>query len=301
MTFSFDWSGYTDVPPGMNLIFYPIQDANTTDQDYIGSPFTAQLQYDGGELSLPIGRYNVAIYNDYTYSIQFRNMDRFETAEGYLADSETQWLASRTRSRANRNSVSRAPVSRNVEEPDIFYVTQLRDFSVTGRDYGQTIDVRPDLATLTVDFHIKVTGINNLSQADGAIYGIANSVILSTGTSPDETPANHLFPFEIRGNELYARINVFLLKNKLTSTYELELAFLLRDNTISMGKYKFDITDQIREALEGNNGKIPPVGLEGETVIEVQIEEITIEDVETSGGFDASVDQWGEEVDINLK
>lgn len=283
LQFLFDWNGYNDIPPGMNLIFYPIHDNNSTEDDYTGVPITAQLQYDGGEVSLPAGRYNVAIYNDYTYSILYRNMEQFHTAEGYLEEYNRQPLASRS-----------AP-SRNVAEPDIFYVAQLNELTVTAKDNNRTITIYPELATLTLFVHVEAQGIVNISMADGGIYGVAGSVMLSTGTSPDEAPANRLFPLDIKTEELYTKTKVFLLKNKLSCTYMLELAFLLRNNTISMGKYKYDITEQIRKPLEENNGRIPPEG------IHIWIRDIVIEDVGASGGFDAVVDQWGEEINIELQ
>lgn len=55
------------------------------------------------------------------------------------------------------------------------------------------------------------------------------------------------------------------------------------------------ITEQIRKPLEENNGRIPPEG------IHIWIRDIVIEDVGASGGFDAVVDQWGEEINIELQ
>lgn len=284
LRFLFDWNGYHEIPPGMNLIFYPIQDGNTTKEDYTGAPIRAQLQYDGGEVSLPVGRYNVAIYNDYTYSILYRNMEQFHTAEGYLDEYNRQPLA------------SRSGESRNVAEPDIFYVTQLPNLSVTAQDNNRTITVYPELMTLTVFVHVLAQGIENISMADGGIYGVAGSVMLSTGTSPDETSTNRLFPMNVQPTELSTQTNVFLLKNKLSCNYTLELAFLLRNNTVSTGKYKYDVTEQIRQPLQDNNGRIPPEG------IHIWIRDIVIEDVGASGGgFDAVVDRWGEEVNIELQ
>lgn len=284
LQFLFNWNGYEHIPPGMNLLFYPIQDSNSKKEDYTGAPIKAQLQYDGGEVSLPAGRYNVAIYNDYTYSILYRNMEQFHTAEGYLDEYNRQPLASRSTS------------SRNVTEPDIFYVTQLNELSITAQDNNRTITVYPELVTLTLFIHVEAQGIENISMVDGGIYGVAGSVMLSTGTSPNDTYSNRLFPLNIQTKELSAKTNVFLLKNKLSCLYTLELAFLLRNNTVSIGKYKYDITEQIRKPLQENGGKIPPEG------IHVWIRDIVIEDVgESGGGFDAVVDQWGEEVNIELQ
>ena len=62
-----------------------------------------------------------------------------------------------------------------------------------------------------------------------------------------------------------------------------------------MGKFKYDVTSQIVEALNLNDGNIPPEG------IYVYVDGIEIDEVSTSGGFDASIDGWGDEININLE
>lgn len=282
--FLFDWDGYKEIPPGMNLIFYPIIDEKSSESDYMGAAIEYQLQYDGGDVSLPVGRYNVLIYNDYTYNIRYKGMDGFSTAEGYLDDYDLQPLASRVIG------------SHNVTEPDLFYVTQLKDLVVTSQDEDRVIVVLPKLKTLILYIHVAVKGVHNVSMVDGGISGIAGSIMLATGTSPDESPVNCLFPMTITEEGFYTERRVFLLSSSLTASYILELAFLLRDNSISMGKYKYDISDQIIMALQDNGGEIPPEG------IHIYVDNVVVEDVNASGGgFDATVDTWGDEVNIELK
>lgn len=275
----FDWEGYTDIPPGMNLVFYPSEDYGEGENGASG-PILQQLQYDGGKVSLPVGKYDVAIYNDYTYNIQYRGMDHFLTAEAYLNGYDRLPL-----SRTN-NSV------RSYAEPDIFYVSQIRQLEVTGHE--QTIVVRPELKTLKLFVHIGVDGVQYVSQADGSITGAASNVILSTGMTSDETASKRIFGFSISNKELYGETKMFLCNNPLTEKYELELAFLLRNNTVSVGKFKYDVSSQITPRLRENNSKVPPEG------IHIYIEGVKVDEV-SGDGFDAVVDSWGNEVDIELK
>lgn len=273
----FDWDGYIDIPPGMNLMFYPLTD---TDDDVEARPILQQLQYDGGKVSLPIGKYDVLVYNDYTYNILYRGMDNFMTAEAYLNGYD-------------RLPLSRTNVSvRSFTEPDIFYVAQIRGLEVNGCE--QKVIVRPELKTLKLFVHVGVDGMQYVSQADGSITGAASNVMLSTGLTSDIVAGKRVFGFSINKEELYGETKMFLCNAPLTERYELELAFLLRNNSVSVGKFKYDVSSQIIDQLHKNNGKLPPEG------IHIYIGDVQVDKV-SGDGFDAVVDSWGNEVDIELK
>ena len=46
LTVNFDWEGYIDIPPGMNLYFYPIVDSDSKDYDYSGNPIPIGMRLD---------------------------------------------------------------------------------------------------------------------------------------------------------------------------------------------------------------------------------------------------------------
>lgn len=277
----FDWSGYVDIPPGMNLYFYPIADDNSKSYDYSGPPIHHQLQYDGGTVSLPVGRYNVVMFNDYTYNILYRGMDSYLTAEAYLDNYNRLPLASRLSS------------TTNVSEPDIYYVTQIENLQITPNSSDRTITVRPILKTLKLFVHARVTGMQYISKADCGINSSAEGIMLSSGSARGES--NRLFPVSLNDGGLYGSTAMFLLDDPLSRRYEIEFAFLLRNNTVAMGKFKHDVTSQIVEGLNQNNDEIPPEG------IHVYIDGIEIDEVNTSGGFDAIIDGWGDEINIDLQ
>lgn len=279
----FDWNGYTDIPPGMNLMFYPIRDDRSKPSDYAGAPILHQLQYDGGTVSLPVGRYNVAIYNDYTYQIMYRGMEDFHTAEAWLEDYDRLPLSAQSKS------------ARNVAEPDIYYVTRLNDLQVTAQDHNRVITVYPDLKTLKLFVHVEVNGIENVSMADGSISGTAGSLMLATGEAPDDAGCSRIFSFAVTDGELYAETRAFLLPNRMTDgIYILQLAFLLRNNSVSTGKYAYDVSDQIVPVLQEHEGRIPPEG------IHIYICDVAVEEVCSNGGFDAVIDGWGNQENIEL-
>lgn len=272
----FDWDGYVDIPPGMNLMFYPLEDSYNNGS----TPIKHQLQYDGGKISLPVGKYNVLVYNDYTYNICYRGMECFNTAEAYL-EPHTRLPLSRS-----------IPVVRSVTEPDIFYAARIMELNVSGEE--QVVTVRPVLKTLKLFVHAGIDGIQYVSQADGSVTGAAGNVMLCTGQTSDPTPSKRIFSFSVGGSGLYAETRTFLCANPMEEYYELELAFLLRNNSVSMGKFKYDVTRQIVGKLREHNGKIPPEG------IHIYIDEVKVDEV-SGDGFDAVVDSWGDEVNIELK
>ena len=279
----FDWNGYVDIPPGMNLMFYPISDDQSKATDYSGSPILHQLQYDGGVVSLPTGRYNVAIYNDYTYQIMYRGMDDFHTAEAWLEDYDRLPLSKQSGN------------GHNVAEPDIFYIAQLTDLYVTSQDNNRTITVYPELKTLRLFVHVEIDGIENVSMADGSISGVAGSQMLATGEAPTSTACTRIFSFAVMEHELYVETKAFLLPNRMTDCiYTLQLAFLLRNNSVSTGKYSYDVSDQIIPVLQAHKGHIPPEG------IHIYLRNVAVDEVGTGGGFDAVIDGWGNEENIEL-
>ncbi len=207
-------------------------------------------------------------------------MDNFMTAEAYLNGYD-------------RLPLSRTNVSvRSFTEPDVFYVAQIRGLEVNGCE--QKVIVRPELKTLKLFVHVGVDGMQYVSQADGSITGAASNVMLSTGLTSDVVAGKRVFGFSINKEELYGETKMFLCNAPLTERYELELAFLLRNNSVSVGKFKYDVSSQIIDRLHENNGKLPPEG------IHVYIGDVQVDKV-SGDGFDAVVDSWGNEVDIELK
>lgn len=258
----------------MNLVFYPSDGRQA-------APILQQIQYDGDRVSFPAGTYDAVVYNDYTYNIYYRGMESYLTAEAYLQDYDRQPLA------------SRAPSVRNVAEPDIFYVTQINGLSVCPSDGDRTLTLRPELKTLELSIHVEVEGVHNVSMADGSITGSAGSLMLSTGLPrPDAPDCKRIFPFAVDNEGLHAETRMFLGTHPLENTYILE--FLLRDNTVSMGKFSYDVSDQIIPRLRENGGKIPPEG------IDIRIRGVEVDEV-PGGGFNAVVDPWGDIINIELQ
>lgn len=276
----FDWDGYIDIPPGMNLMFYPVVDESTNDNDYTGKPIFHQVQFDGGIIYLPEGRYEAAIYNDYTYTLLFRGLDSHSTAEAYLPEMSRAPLSRRT------------PVLRSVDEPDIFYTGHVERLNIRRQDGDKRLMIRPVLRTLKVHVHVDIDGIHNVSQADGSLTGAAEGVMIHSGAASNPN-CKRIFQFSVNDDGLNASTTMFLTDNPLETEYELELAFLLRNNSVSVGNYVFDVTEQVHRQLADYADGLPPEG------IHVYVGDVKIEDV-GSGGLDASIDSWGDEIDIEL-
>lgn len=277
----FDWNGYTDIPPGMNLMFYPVVGQGMEDR----KPFMQQVQYDGGRISLSEGCYNVAVYNDYTYDISFRGMEEYSTAEAYLTE-------------YNRMPLATKITGYNALEPDLFYTARMEGLVVTSETKGDVITIRPQLNTLTLRLHVRGTGFKNVRMADAVVSGIARSVRIASGWSEEVVPSNIIFPLKTGNDELTASVRVFLLRNYMEADYKLSLAFMLKNNTVNTEEYTFNITSQLLSALSGTEGKIPPEG------IDIYIDGIFIEqtpETEGGGGFDIGIEGWGNVVDTELE
>ena len=151
------------------------------------------------------------------------------------------------------------------------------------------------MKTLKLFVHVEVDGIHNVSMADGSISGTAGSLMLATGEAPDNADCNRIFSFAVMEEELYVETRTFLLPNRMTDCiYTLQLAFLLRNNSVSTGKYTYDISDQIIPVLQEHEGHIPPEG------IHIHIRDVAVEEVNSNGGFDATIDGWGNQENIEL-
>lgn len=274
----FDWNGYTAIPPGMNLLFYPVVDEAS---EKYSKPILHQLQYDGGRVSLPFGRYKVLVYNDYTENLLYRGMESYGLAEVYLQEYNRKPLA------------SCPPQLPGVAEPDIFYLAQIDELTFTPADAHKVVTVSPQLKTLQLFVHVEVKGMEYVSMAEGSITGSAGSLRLATGVTAEDTERKRMFSFVVQPQELYAATRMFLSKDPLRTTYWLELAFLLRNNQVSYGKFKYDVSDQVIPILQANGGRIPPEG------IPVYVKGVEVEKV-SSNGFDAIIGEWGDEVNIEL-
>ena len=278
----FDWDGYIDIPPGMNLMFYPVADHLTDDDDYTGSPTLQQVQYDGGKIYLPQGRYDVAVYNDYTYNILFRGMDTHTSAEAYLGEFTRAPLG------------IRAPITYNVAEPDIFYTAHPERLHIQPLDGERVLRMRPVLRTLKLYVDVEITCVQYVSKADGSITGAAEGVRLADGSASGPDNCKRIFAFSVGDNGLHATTTMFLGNDPLNAEYSLELAFLLRNNSVSVGKFRYDVSEQIISRLRENNGNIPPEG------IHIYITDVTVDPV-SGNGFDAVIDGWGDEENIELR
>lgn len=274
---SFDWNGYRYIPPGMNIVFYPSDNTCITEGYDVASPISCQIQYDGATTALPFGTYNVVLYNDYTNTFVYRNMEKFATASAFLPDYNRQPLARRD------------SLHRNVTQPDILYTAHEKT-SISDRSPNTSLHIRPQLATRNVSIHVDICNVGNVAMADGALCGVGGDFMLADGRASNDT-CRILFPFRISNNGLDADIRIIPCHNPANMQYTIELAFLLANNSVSIGKYKYDVSTQLTTALANNTNN---------DTIRVNIDSITVDNVYSSG-LDASVDEWGNQIDIDIK
>ena len=215
------------------------------------------------------GHYDLLFYNNDTEYIVFEGLESFGSAH------------------ATTRGSSR---SRSVNPPDMLFGAYIDSIAVEKSTKADTMTVvlKPLVYTYLVRYEFAV-GADQLSDAKGALAGVATRVNLSNGrTTPDEGTIGYdcsigdfgaqalvrSFGIPDYPNPNYARIE---------RKYEAYLEVLTKDGATKT--FKFDITDQMSKQPHGGVIVIPNINLY---------------EASSGGGFDVGVDGWGDVVDVPL-
>lgn len=280
-----DWSenwphctcGYDDLRPepadGIRAIVY----------DEGGAYTQNNLSAEGGRLPMTEGKHSLLFYNNDTEYIVFEDLPSYATASA----------TTRTRSRGSFEELHAG--ERTVSEPDMLFGSYTKDYEA--RRALKPVELPVTMHPLTFTYVIRYefsNGLQYVALARGALAGMAESVYLQDGHTDDRAATILYEEAAITDYGVEAHVKTFGVPNypgdgygsRADQPYSLNLEVRLRN-----GKYKtfeFDITDQVENQPRG--GVITVSGLE------ISDEEGT----EGSGGFDPDVDDWGDEIDIEL-
>lgn len=251
------------------------------------------IKPDGGVITLYEGLNDLLFYNNDTEYIIF-------SRSGTNASTRA---TTRTLTRAEfKASAFAVEGERTVSPPDMLYANYVEDYLPE-----KVVDPTPfeiTLQPLVFSYKIRfefIDGIEYASSAVASLSGMASTVELTTGETSEESATILFDNLEIiytneAKDEGYIRAVVksfgapaFPHPNYPTRadvTHGLKLEVRLRNNYVST--FDIDVTDQL--ALQPHGG-----------VIIVKDLEIKREDaVKGSGGFEPTVDEWGDEVEIEL-
>lgn len=296
---SVDWSKAGEVPSGMTAIFYPQNGDEPT--IHTTNSVTAST------VGLRAGTYNIILFNQSPYefgSIGFEGLESYQTAYVYAKDVKSKgWY-------------SKADEEKVAIEPEFFAVATYENFEVKEADIRDTLSLsltpRYIIAKGTVNIHVE--GIKNLKSVRGAIAGMAEGFTFSQWRTT-ATHVTHLLegwsatknnePLATDGHiktsystfglpymllskagdrsSAYLDLDLLLVDNKTVISYSFSLAEYL---TVTDNGGEITITIRILDPINGTAPvELPDVQPEGSA----------------SGGFDAEVDDWGEEFEIEVE
>ena len=266
-----DWSGY-DLPAGTKFYFYNMDGKST--------PVEAEGSAEGYVGMLPSGTYKMVAYNTDATQVEFRSMEKYETAAVHALPN-------------TRRSVTRNSDVRCILQPSQLYSLSLGDIKV---EYLSTTEksVKPLPLTKTIRLEFKLTGdgVADAKKISGEICGVYPTLLLATGeptvesinSCPNTTTA---FDVSLKDNQGTAEIKVFGLHDpEGGSNYENRLKLAVTDKDNQVRNAEIDLSDVVSDVIQQNGGTIPV-----EIPIEIQVE-ITLKDVT---GMNVTAKPWEED------
>lgn len=241
---------------------------------------------DGGTFFSTPGRHELLFYNNNTEYITFNDLDYSATATA----------STRGRSRASYLGNPLLPgngAENTVNAPDPLFGAYIPDYTAEMSVNAAKVNVtmKPLVFTYLVRYHFDY-GLEYVALARGAMAGMAASVFLTDGHTGTEV-ATILHECEINSWGVEARVRSFGIPDfpnpfytRAGSRFGVNLEVRLRNGKIM--NFNWDVTEQMATQPRGG-------------VIEVYGAKVTDEDAkEDTGGFDVTIDGWGEWVDIPL-
>ena len=314
-----DWSKFTpyENPTGMTLMLYP---------QYSGASVISYLTNTTSHaiLSLPADRYHVLVFNQSLSefgTISFQGLDKRETAEVVANTQTSRWYAVRNES----EKVATSPEWLGVANFSDAEVSQaMIDAGEEAMMQAATRNTPLAIASLTpvnvistVKVRLRVKGIQNLRSARASLNGMAEGYHLTT-MQPTKRKATYLMEEWTMTRDktnptmgvIETSFTCFGLPDGHQSTAAenlLSLSLLLVDNK-TIKDYSFNVGDRfvVGDASSGNISEINPEQEAG-VYLDIMLDfdtDITLPDVPpeggSGGGFDAEVEDWGEEEEYEL-
>jgi hypothetical protein len=315
-----DWSAANIDPNGASVYFFP-KDG--------GEPRLLVTNNTLDSLCLPVGEYNVLVFNERINehdNIAFRGTDAYETFEAYavsetaLPDFMQQQAATSGGISVDRPENTKAG-DEAVADPDVLAVAT-QDLQVTEKMVREGIstqlDFVPQRITVEVQLTVRVTGAQYLANggSGGSISGMTEGVMLAT-KQPTAVPVNQYFTFRrmklVEGSktkgDLQATFSTFgPVGTSLTDdagsrnaakTNLLRMQFFMRDGSIYTPDGEFNVTGHfIKHTVEHakNLWTLILKLLVGLDIWGNDDNPIPLPIVEgESGGINADVSDWGED------
>lgn len=250
-------------------------------------PTTSNLENDGGIITMSEGQHSILFYNNDTEYIIFDGTDNSASATA----------TTRTRTRAGYRAPEPHQDERTITTPDVLYASFVPSYEAEKSltPDGLPVTMFPRTYTYLIRYRFK-SGLQYVSQAKGALAGMAEKVYLNDGHT-DASAATLLFDCKVDEKGCTAEVICFGVPNFAYKTNEyledpanlhcvLNLEVLLKNGKrLTFDK---DVSNGMR--LQPRGGIL-------------LFDEIEISDEdgqEGSGGFDAEVEDWGDVIEVPL-
>lgn len=247
-----------------------------------GSRLENNLVQEGGRLPMPEGTHDLLFYNNDTEYIVFNDLTHAMSATA-------------TTRGVTRSSLKELHAGEHtVNAPDQLYGSYHEAY--TAKRTLTVVDHRITMRPLTYTYYIRYKfthGLEYVALARGALAGMAKNVYLMDGHTGNEA-ATVLFDCSLTDWGTEALMQSFGAPNysgdHYTRTedsparYTLNLEVRLKNGRLL--SFEFDVSGQVNAQPRGGV---------------IQVDGIEIPDgADSEGGFDVSVDDWGEWVDVPL-
>lgn len=264
------------VPKGLRIISYPAKG---------GQQINNRPAF-GGEVYLNKDYNDMLLYNNDTERIVFEGLNSYATARA------TTYY--RYRSTYQGRVSTKEQEETTVNPPDMLYIASMKDYYVK-----KTIDaiilpvmLQPMVFTYKVRYEF-AEGLEYVSLARGALSGMAESVLLTTGKTSDEF-VTLLYDCDKTDFGARAMVKSFGVPNypadnyvnRNDHTYMLNLEVRLKNG--KMKNFDFDVTNQV--SAQPHGGVI--------VVKDIVIPKSDGESGSVGGGFDVGVGDWGDYEDV---
>ncbi len=304
-----NWDLFGEIPSGMTAIFYP-HDKNMDPIVYMTHSVS------GTVVSLSKGTYDILLFNQSPGefgTLNFRGLNRYETAEVYLLQSD------------RTDDMSFQPEDLAVATMENFEVTDemidetrlILSENGSGKDdvlTSTSIVLTPKCVVTPGKVIMHIGGLHNLYSLESSISGVASNFLPSTYASGGRETAHQLGPWKKQQGQngleqgviecsfysfghpymsLTRPEGVVLTKDSASEWGEasINLTMLLVDNE-TMVDCSFKVGDHVRKVEEDGRLKL---------IIEIA-DKIELPETEPAddgwAGFGASVDDWGEEESV---
>lgn len=271
----FDWKNAPDATPEtMRLYLFPIDGGRPRTYEFI--------DYRGGHVNVPAGRYKALCVNSDTESVLYRGIDSFDSFEAYAPDGVLS-VGAFLVPRAEGTSEERVAKS-----PDRLYSARLDDLTVELSKENQTVTLYPELSVCR--YRVEIRNVSNLQYVSsdgivGSLSGMSGGLLVGHN---ELTSAPVTVPFEVISDGVSTLTADFLTFGQTGSSgpaHKLVIYVIMSDG--SKNYYTFDVTRQVDEAADPRDVHILLDGLP------------LPKPIVNGGGFQPAVDEW-ENIDIDV-